>query len=215
MLEKPGGGRPVHLKSGDILFVPGNRRHVLHDGGREPPAPARNRSALNLMIRENAGIGERLDLLCGHFVIAPPHDRLLRSYLPAWLVVHAGGSHAETAPPLNGERTSRARVINARRGGSRSPGRSCHAKCAFYSNVCLSMRLASEADDAPTGLLALASHPRLAPTPALGALFNEPAKAWSLPGLRASATCPAQHLARQFQAKLGRTASELLTGSSG
>jgi hypothetical protein len=44
--------------------------------------PLRNRSDLNLTFSENAGTGERLDMLGGHFVIAPPHDRLLRSYLP-------------------------------------------------------------------------------------------------------------------------------------
>jgi hypothetical protein len=43
----------------------------------------------------NAGTGERLDMLCGHFVIAPPHDRLLHSYLPLRLVVHAGNDNFE------------------------------------------------------------------------------------------------------------------------
>jgi hypothetical protein len=42
------------------------------------------------VISEIAGRGERLDLLCRNFAIAPPHDRLLRSYLPTRLVVHAG-----------------------------------------------------------------------------------------------------------------------------
>ena len=37
------------------------------------------------------------------------------------------------------------------------------------------LRLASETDDAPRGILALAGHPRLAP--ALAALFSEPARA--------------------------------------
>ena len=45
----------------------------------------------------------------------------------------------------------------------------------------LVLRLASETEDAPRGLLALAGHPRLAP--AVAALFNEPARAWSLPDL--------------------------------
>jgi hypothetical protein len=40
-----------------------------------------------------ASEGERLDMLCGHFVIAPPHDRLLRRYLPPRLVVHAGNDN--------------------------------------------------------------------------------------------------------------------------
>jgi AraC family transcriptional activator of mtrCDE len=67
--------RPVQLKAGDILLLPGNPRHVMRDGS--------GAAALNFTISENPGSGERLDLLCGHFAIAPPHDRLLRSYLPA------------------------------------------------------------------------------------------------------------------------------------
>lgn len=45
------------------LLLPGNPRHVLHDGSGAPPMPARNRSALNLTISENPGTGERLDML--------------------------------------------------------------------------------------------------------------------------------------------------------
>ena len=107
VLEDPAGGRPLQLKVGDILLLPGNPRHVLHDGSGAPPEPARNRSSLNLTISENAGTGERLDLLCGYFIIAPPHDRLLRNYLPPRLVVHAGDHNvatvrSETAAQLAG-----------------------------------------------------------------------------------------------------------------
>src|SRR5258708_18782326 len=76
----------------------------MHDGSGAAPLPARNRASLNFTISENLGSDEPLDLLCGHFAIAPPHDRLLRSYLPRRLVVHAG-AHAgqkETAAQLTG-----------------------------------------------------------------------------------------------------------------
>ena len=73
----------------------------------------------------------------------------------------------------------------------------------------LVLRLASETEDAPRGLLALAGHPRLAP--AVAALFNEPARAWSLPDLARLCNMSRATLARQFQEKLGRSASDLLT----
>src|SRR5260370_35768086 len=73
----------------------------------------------------------------------------------------------------------------------------------------LVLRLASETEDTARGLLALAGHPRLAP--AVAALFNEPARAWSLPELAQLSGMSRATLARQFQAKLGRSATDLLT----
>jgi AraC family transcriptional activator of mtrCDE len=73
----------------------------------------------------------------------------------------------------------------------------------------LVLRLASERDDGPRSLLALAGHPRLAP--AVAALFNEPARPWSLPELARLCNMSRATLARQFQEKLGRSATELLT----
>jgi AraC family transcriptional activator of mtrCDE len=209
VLENPGGGRPRQLKVGDILLLPGNPRHVMHDGSGMPPVPARNRSSLNLTISENAGTGERLDLLCGHFVIAPPHDRLLRNYLPPLLVVHAGNQNVETA--CSGAAAQLAGLVSLMRSESAADYLGGRAMLNALSTAmfALVLRLASEADDAPVGLLALAGHPRLAP--ALAALFNEPARAWSLPELARLCNMSRATLARQFQEKLGRSASELLT----
>ena len=71
------------------------------------------------------------------------------------------------------------------------------------------LRLASERSDAPVGLLALAGHPRLAPT--LRALFNEPARAWPLPELARLCNMSRATLARQIQEKLAACASDLST----
>src|SRR5262249_7359677 len=73
----------------------------------------------------------------------------------------------------------------------------------------LTLRLASEAQDAPTGLLALAGQPRLAP--ALAAMFQEPARAWTLSELARLSHMSRATLARHFQETLGRSASDLLT----
>jgi AraC-like DNA-binding protein len=45
----------------------------------------------------------------------------------------------------------------------------------------------------------------------VAALFNEPARAWSLPDLARLCNMSRATLARQFQEKLGRSASDLLT----
>jgi AraC family transcriptional regulator, activator of mtrCDE len=206
LLEDPTGGKPLQLQTGDILLLPGNTRHVMHDGSGGRLKPARNRQELNLVISENAGRGERLDLLCGHFAIAPPHDRLLRSYLPPRLIVHAGAQAGQkaTAAQLSG-------LVSLMRSESAPDHLGGRAMLNALSTAmfALVLRLASETEETPRGLLALAGHPRLAP--AVAALFNEPARAWSLPDLARLCNMSRATLARQFQEKLGRSASDLLT----
>ena len=207
-LEDPAKGRPLQLKAGDILLLPGNPRHVMHDGSGAAPVRARNRASLNFTISENLGPGERLDLLCGHFAVAPPHDRLLRSYLPPRLIVHAGvhAAQKETAAQLAG-------LVSLMRSGSADDHLGGRAMLNALSTAmfALVLRLASETDAAPRGLLALAGHPRLAP--AVAALFNEPERAWSLPDLARLCNMSRATLARQFQEKLGRSASDLPTSA--
>lgn len=204
VLEDPAGGRPLRLQAGDILLLPSNPRHVMHDGGGARPKPARNRQEINLVISENAGSGERLGLLCGHFALAPPHDRLLRSYLPPRLVVHVrrpdGG---ESAMQLAGlVAMMRSETANDHLGGR------AMLNALSTAMFALVLRFASEAEDAPRGLLALAGDPRLAP--AVAAMFNQPGRAWSLPELASLCGMSRATLARRFRQKLGRSASDLL-----
>ena len=99
VLDDPKGGPPQRLIAGDILLLPQGSAHVLHDGSGKRPVPARERVAANHIVSENAGTGDRLDMLCGRFVLTPPHDRLLRNYLPTRLIVHAGEHSAAAARP--------------------------------------------------------------------------------------------------------------------
>jgi AraC family transcriptional activator of mtrCDE len=209
VLADPAGGRPLHLQAGDILLLPGNPRHVLHDGSGARAKPARNHRELNIVLSKNAGGGERLDLLCGHFAIAPPHDRMLRAYLPSRLVVRARTEGGEAASPGTAEQLEG--LISLMRSESMANRLGGYAMLNALSTAmfALVLRLASEANNAPTGLLALAGHPRLAP--ALAALFNQPARAWSLPELAGIANMSRATLARQFEEKLGRSARDLLT----
>ena len=209
VLENPSGGRLAQLKAGDILLLPGNPRHVMHDGSSARPKPARDHQHLNLVISENAGTGERLDLLCGHFAIAPPHDRLLRNYLPPLLIVHTSrASAATTGTGTTAQLTSLVGLLRSESEAGHLGGRTM-LNALSTAMFALVLRLASEARDAPIGLLAVASNPRLAP--ALTAMFEEPARAWSLPELARICNMSRATLARQFQEKLGRSASDLLT----
>ena len=37
ILDDPAGGRPLQLKASDILLLPGNPRHVMHEGSGAAP----------------------------------------------------------------------------------------------------------------------------------------------------------------------------------
>ena len=209
VLDDPASGPPQRLVAGDILLLPHGSAHSLHDGSGAAPAPARERAALNVTISENAGTGDRLDMLCGRFVLTPPHDRFLRDYLPARVVVHAADHSAATARP--GTKAQLAGLVSLMRGESAAENLGGRAMLNALSTAmfALSLRLASEAVEAPAGFLALVGHPRLAP--ALAAMFNEPARAWSLPELARLCNMSRATFVRHFQERLGRSASDLLT----
>src|ERR1700752_1138371 len=198
-LEDPAGGRPTQLKAGDILLLPGNPRHVMHDGSGAAPLPARNRASLNFTISENLGSDERLDLLCGHFAVAPPHDRLLRSYLPPRPGVHPGTHPGQKQKEPAAQLAGRVSLMRSESADDHLGGRAM-LNALSTAMFALALRLASETEDAPRGLLALAGHPRLAPGGA--ALFNEPARGWSRPELAQLSGMSRAPLARQFQEKL-------------
>jgi AraC family transcriptional activator of mtrCDE len=195
--------------AGDILMLPHGGAHILHDGSGAPPMPAHSRARANLTISENAGTGERLDMLCGHFVVSPAHDRLLRDYLPARLVVSAADHSASTAQP--GTAAQLAGLVGLMRSESALDNLGGRAMLNALSTAmfALTLRMASELDAAPAGLLTLAGYPRLAP--ALEVLFHQPDQAWSLPELARLCNMSRATMARYFQEKLGRTASDLLT----
>jgi AraC family transcriptional activator of mtrCDE len=208
VLEDPAGGPPQHLRTGDLLMLPHASAHVLHDGSGATAISAHERAGLNVSISENDGKGERLDLLCGRFILTPLHYRLLRDYLPARVVVHAA-DRAALAPGPDAA-TQLAGLVSLMRIESAAENLGGYALLNGLSAAmfALALRLASEAQEAPAGLLALAGYPRLAP--ALAAMFQNPARPWTLPDLARLCNMSRATMARQFQEKLGRSASDLL-----
>jgi AraC family transcriptional activator of mtrCDE len=195
--------------AGDILLLPQGQRHVLSDGGGTAPGPAHVRERTNVVFHENTGTGDRLDMLCGHFMLPPPHDRLVRTHLPAQLVVRAPDNSVVSARP--GAAAQLAGLVSLMRIESADEHLGGRAMLNTLSTAMftLTLRLASEAQETPTGLLALAGYPRLAP--ALTALFDDPAHSWSLPELARLCHMSRATFVRHFQERLGRSASEFLT----
>lgn len=207
ILEEPVGRPASKLTAGDILVLPYGSAHAMHDGSGAAPVPARNRRTLNVVVHENAGTGERLDMMCGRFVLSPAHQRLVRSYLPHRLIVRA----AENAAAGPGTAAEVAALVGLMRTESASENLGGLAMLNAFSAALLAfvLRLASESRDAPEGLLALAGNPRLAP--ALTAIFNEPGRPWTLPELARRCNMSRATFIRHFRERLGRSACELLT----
>ncbi|MGZ5198685.1 MAG: AraC family transcriptional regulator [Telluria sp.] len=210
IIEDPETETARELVGGDIVLLPHGAAHVLHDGSGHSPGHTHNRKGSGgWTLSENDGQGEHLDMLCGRFFIGPPHDRLVRNYLPTNLVVRARDDHGEAniasasnylASLVGLMRTESARdklggyaILNA-------------LTSALFTLV---LRAASESEQAPAGLLALTGHPRLAP--AISAMFADPARPWNLHDLADLCSMSRATFVRHFQDKLGLSAIELLT----
>jgi AraC family transcriptional activator of mtrCDE len=210
IIEEPETGTARELVGGDVALLPHGSAHVLHDGSGHAPGRTYSRqSSAGWTFRENDGQGEHLDMLCGRFFIGPPHDRLIRDYLPTNLVVRATDGHAEenTGSASN----HLASLVELMRMESASDKLGGYAMLNALSSALftLVLRAASESEQAPSGLLALAGHPRLAP--AISAMFADPARPWNLSDLADLCSMSRATFMRHFQDKLGRSAIEMLT----
>lgn len=208
-LDNPGGGPPMRLGAGDIVLIADGAPHVLHDGSGAPPSTNHNRSALNLTITENEGTGERLDMLCGTFMLSPTHERMMRSYLPAQVIVSAVENSAIAARSGTGSQLAGLVGLMRAESGQENVGGLAMLNALSTALFALTLRLASEGDHPTEGLLALAGNPRLGP--ALTAMFNDPAHPWTLPELASLCNMSRATFIRHFQQRLGRSPADLLT----
>lgn len=208
-LDAADGSPSRRLKAGDILLLPHGTAHILSDGSGQAASPIRVRRGPTILIDENDGEGERIDMLCGRFVLSVAHARLVRDHLPATLVVSAAEHSLGAARP--GAAAQLANLVGLMRTESAEENLGGQAMLSALSTAmfALTLRLASEGEAAPTGLLALAGHPRLAP--ALSAIFDTPERPWTLPELADRCGMSRATFIRQFQQALGRSAADLLT----
>ena len=210
IIKDPKTQTATELVGGDIVLLPHGSEHVLHDGSGLAPARTHNRrGSAGWMLSENDGQGERLDMLCGRFFVRPPHDRLIRNYLPTNLVIRAMDGHGDEG--ASSASSHLASLLGLMRMESTSDKLGGNAVLNALSSALftLVLRAASESEDAPAGLLALAGHPRLAP--AISAMFADPARPWNLPELADLCSMSRATFMRHFQDKLGHSALELLT----
>jgi AraC family transcriptional regulator, activator of mtrCDE len=209
VLEDREGDPTRKLIAGDVLLFPHGSAHVLRDGSEAPPVPAHQRATLTTVFHENDGPGDRLDMMCGRFILSTTHEGLIRSYLPRRLILHAPEYSAAAAGPGTGAQVVGLVGLMRAESATENLGGLAMLNALSTALFAIALRLASEVTEPPDGLLALAGNPRL--VPALTALFNEPARTWTLPELARRCNMSRATFIRHFQERLGRSASDLLT----
>lgn len=208
MLDISAGHKARRLQAGDLLLLPHGAGHSLHDGSGAPSPKINQRVGPIFTVDEIVGEGEKLDMLCGRFLMSPTHANLISSYFPDILVVSTGEtSEARGKGNVNDQMTQ---LISLMRDETFVERLGAQAMLTGLSTVlfALALRFASEAPQAPDGLLGLAANPRLAP--AIAALFNQPSHPWTLPELAKLCNMSRATFVRQFQQRLGHSAAELL-----
>lgn len=209
IIEDPETRTTRELIGGDIVLLPHGSAHVLHDGSGHTPGPTYNsqRSA-GWMLSANDGEGDRLDMLCGRFFIVPPHDRLIRNYLPTNLVVRTLGGNDEGGVGSDPNHLTNLVGLMRMESAGDKPGSNAILNALSSALFTLTLRAASESEQAPEGLLAVAGNPRLAP--AISAMLADPTRPWNLPDLADLCGMSRATFMRHFQDKLGRSAADLL-----
>lgn len=206
-VEERENRRRHRLEAGDIFLLVDGAPHTLHDGSGIRPRPNRVRPTLNVPVTENDGPGEKIDMLCGSFLLSPSHERMLRSYLPSRLVVRV---------PLDQDSKSRtgrqlASLVDLMRAEAAADHLGGMAILNGLSTAlfALVLRLAGESGEREEGLLKFAGNPRIAP--ALNAMLNDPAHSWTLPELAGLCHMSRATFVRQFEKIVGKSAGDFLT----
>jgi len=210
--EAEGKAEPaLRMKAGDIVLFPSGSAHRLHDGSGTPPRPARAQLKDGLTVVTNGRSRDGADVLCGRFVLPAVPQQLLRDHLPGRLLVSSVSEGDAQARDAAFAATRLARVIQLMREEAfeQRPGSATVVNQLSGALFALTLRCASDTDQAPRGLLALAQRQRL--QPALAAMFDEPAKPWTLPQLAELCHMSRATFARHFEEAISRSASDVLT----
>jgi AraC family transcriptional activator of mtrCDE len=210
IIEDPATKTARELVGGDIVLLPHGSAHVLHDGSGQAPGQTHNRKgSAGWTLSENDGRGAHLDMLCGRFFIGPPHDRLMRNYLPTNLVVRERDCHGDEGIGSASRHLAGLVALMRTESADDKLGGNAVLNALTSALFALILRAASESEQPPAGLLALTGHPRLAP--AISAMFADPARPWTLPDLADLCSMSRATFMRHFQDKLGRSAVDMLT----
>lgn len=202
----------LSMQAGDILLIPSGVPHVLYEGSGSPSTTGKMRRERGLQVRTNVEDPQPVNMLCGRFILPSSPRQMIKESLPRQLIIR-GVEVPEDLVHLTDEHVASSRLARlitlmheeAIEHGPGSESMMNHMSGALFG---MTLRLASESDEPPIGLLRLAQRPRL--QPAFTAMFEHYSRAWTMSELADLCLMSRATFARQFAEAAGRSANDLL-----
>lgn len=207
------GENPVlSMQAGDILLIPSGVPHVLYEGSGALSTVGEMHRERGLKVRTNGSDSKPVNMLCGRFILPSSPRQMIKDNLPRQLIIKGidepdNFTHS-TEEQVASTRLARLITLMHEEAIEHGPGSESmmnHMSGALFG---MTLRLASEGAEPPTGLLRLAQRPKL--QPAFTAMFENYSKAWTMAELAALCLMSRATFARQFGEAVGRSANDLL-----
>lgn len=207
------GENPVlSMQAGDILLIPSGVPHVLYEGSGALSTVGEMHRERGLKVRTNGSDSKPVNMLCGRFILPSSPRQMIKDNLPRQLIIRGTDepdnfTHS-TEEQVASTRLARLITLMHEEATEHGPGSESmmnHMSGALFG---MTLRLASEGAEPPTGLLRLAQRPKL--QPAFKAMFEDYSKAWTMAELAALCLMSRATFARQFGEAVGRSANDLL-----
>ncbi|HEY4092511.1 MAG TPA: AraC family transcriptional regulator [Luteibacter sp.] len=202
VMELP-GRRSLPLAAGDLVVLPHGTSHRIRDSrGVLQDAPVTLDTSGPLTIKQTAGEGPPLDVLCGRFIHAPEAGQLLFASLPEAL--HVSLADAQGMATLEA-------IVDVFRieVGELAPGALAVVTALSQALLVFALRAHLGGGLMPPSLLTLLAEPRLGR--AMLAMLRDPAHDWTVESLAAQAAMSRATFARHFEARGKQSPHEVLT----
>ena len=197
-----GAQSSIELNKGDIVVFPKGNPHRLHIGDIKEASPVLQvGSPSQLPLKSNAGPGPVTDILCGQFAFLDGASGAMLAALPEIIVVRA------VSPPDFAGLLSLISMLRIENASHRPAGGAVISQLssALFSMI---MRAWLEQSTSVSGIFALLAEQRL--RPALQAILEDPAKAWSLNDMAETCHMSRATFARLFLQVSGATPATVL-----
>lgn len=210
MLRVTETGETLALAQGDLVIVPHGAGHSLYGGEASSNAVLPLDQVLEqsgyggegVLVHGGDGVGQDVQLVCGHFSFAPNARHLIFERLPAFIHIPNYGEVAGNWMEAT------LRVIGSEAGGARLGGDLIALKMSEAILV-QAIRAFIESQGAePAGLAGFAD-PQL--SRALSAFHKKPAEAWTVQNLAREAGLSRTSFAQAFSRKMAMTPMQYLT----